>query len=59
MMMVIEKDVLLYMHLDYRDLNKMTNKDKLPISIVDELHGDIFFTKLDLHSRYHQIGIMQ
>ena len=61
--MVLKKEGSWHMCPDYRELNKMTIKDKFSIPVtnelLDELHGVVYFTKLDLHSRYLYIRMKE
>lgn len=49
------------MCIDYRQLNKVTMKNKYPLSRIDDLfnqlQGAIIFSKIDLRSEYHQLKI--
>jgi hypothetical protein len=55
--LVLKEDDTLWMCIDYWALNKKTIKNRYPISrideLMDELHGAVFFTKIDLCSGYH------
>jgi hypothetical protein len=58
-MFVKNKDGTLRLCVDYRQLNKVTIKNKYPLpridDLFDQLGGASIFSKIDLRSGYHQV----
>lgn len=61
--LVKKKDGTMRMCIDYKALNKKTIKNRYLITRIDELlnelHGVVYFSKIDLRSRYHQIKVRE
>ncbi|GKB95060.1 hypothetical protein Tco_0981197, partial [Tanacetum coccineum] len=58
---VKKKDGSVRMCIDYCELNKMTVKNRCPLSrindLFDQLHGSRVYSKIDLRSGYHQLKV--
>ena len=58
---VKKKNGTLRLCIDYRQLNKVTVKNKYPLPRIDDLfnqmRGAKVFSKIDLRSSYHQVRI--
>ena len=58
-----KKDGTLQMCIDYRQLNKVTVKNKYPLprieDLFDQLKGEDVFSKIDLRSGYYQLRVKE
>jgi hypothetical protein len=60
---VKKKDRSMRMCIDYRELNKVTIKNRYPLpridDLLDQLQGARVFSKVDLSSSYHQVRVKE
>ncbi|GKF35146.1 putative reverse transcriptase domain-containing protein, partial [Tanacetum coccineum] len=58
-----KKDEFFHMCIDYRELNKLTVKNRYPLpridDLFDQLQGSSVYLKIDLRSGYHRIRIRE
>ncbi|GJY82469.1 putative reverse transcriptase domain-containing protein [Tanacetum coccineum] len=60
---VKKKDRSFRMCIDYRELNKLTMKNRYPLpridDLFDQLQGSSIYSKIDLRSGYHQLRVRE
>nr|GEX11560.1 putative reverse transcriptase domain-containing protein [Tanacetum cinerariifolium] len=58
-----KKDASIRMCIDYRELNKLTVKNRYPLPMIDDLfdqlQGSSVYSKIDLRSGYHQLRVRE